>query len=230
MSKKFTNNNGISIEYYSLNNDMSSIPLVIIPGAIVGAGDIVEGTQSICNIKTFVISIRGRGESSKPTSGYSMNDQISDIEAVIKAEVIHEFYIFGHSVGAGISSGYAVKHPEQVKGLILGDYPPGYPKFTAAWAENIRKNFEGISENLVNGLLNESEKKYFLNELAEFKIKTLILKSGGGDSLLSIENAQKINSALPNSNLVILNNCGHEMFNDDPKEVFDEVKKFMDTV
>ena len=60
MSKKFTDINGISIEYYSLNNEMSGFPLVIIPGAIVGAGDIVECIKHVCNIKTIVISIRGR--------------------------------------------------------------------------------------------------------------------------------------------------------------------------
>ncbi len=230
MQQKFTDNNGILIEYYSLNNEMSGVPLVIIPGAIVGAGDIVESIKSSCNIKTFVISIRGRGESSKPETGYSMNDQISDIESMIKVEGLNEFYLLGHSVGAGVSSGYAVKHPEHIKGLILGDYPPGYPKFNDAWAEKVKKNIEGVSENMLNGLVNESEKKYFKDDLAELNIKTLILKSDGEDSILPIELAQKINASLPNSKLVILINCGHEMFDEAPKLVFDEVKKFMGVV
>ncbi len=228
MSQRFINNKGVSIEYYSLNSESISVPLVIVPGAIVGAGDVFESVNAFCDLKTIIISLRGRGSSSKPVSGYSLNDQISDLEAVIKHEGINEFYLFGHSVGAGIASGYTVKHPKQIKGLILGDYPPGYPNSTPEWAEYVRKNCEGVSENLLNGLVKDGVKQFFLNALAALKTKTLILKAGGADSILPIELAQKINNSLPNSELVILNNCGHEIFDSNPEEVFNELRKFMD--
>ncbi len=210
-----------------MNHEMSSIPVVIIPGAVNGAGDNIQNIAKHTHAKTIVVSIRGRGESSKPVSGYTLNEQISDIEAVVQAEGLNEFVIFGHSVGAGISSGYAVNNPAMIKGLVLGDYPPGYPNFNDEWAKNVLNNFPGISEDFVNGIVNDSEKKFFLNELAELNIRTLILKSGGSDSILPIELAQKIHSALTSSKLVVLNGCGHEMFDEDPGQVFDEVKKFL---
>ena len=230
MQQKFANNNGLLIEYFSLNNEMSNIPLVIIPGAINGAGDNIENIAKYSNLKTIVVSLRGRGESSIPETAYSINDQLTDIESVINAEGIKEFYLFGHSVGAGIASGYTIKHPEQVKGLILGDYPPGYPNFNDEWAQKVKNNFPAISEDFVKGLVKDSEKLFFLNELAEINIKTLILKSGGSDSILSIELAQKIQTTLTNSILAVLDNCGHEMFDEDPEQVFDEVKEFMGQV
>ena len=228
MPQKFAINNDLSIEYHVLNDTKEGIPLVIVPGAVVGAAEVVESIRSNCNIKTIVISLRGRGESSKPIEGYSLEEQVSDIESVVKNEKLDAMYILGHSNGAGIAAKFALMNKNIIKGLILADFPPGYPPFPAEWAEHVKSNRPDVSENLINGLARDSVKQFFLDELAASRLKVSLLKSGGEDSLLQAGLAEKIQATIPGCEYKIIENSGHEMFNENPKEVFAVVKKFME--
>ncbi len=227
MPQKFAENNELLIEYIHVNEDAANIPLVIVPGAIVGAGDVYEEIKNYIRLNTIFISIRGRGESSKPETGYSLDEQVSDIECVVSNEKLDEFYLMGHSNGAGIASCYTLKYPGKVKGLILADYAPGYPKLTNEWAARVRENVPDINDNLLNGLVNDSVKQYFLDALAEIDVKVLLLKAGGEDSLLQAELAEKIRSKLKNCELKEIHDCSHEMFADKPEEVLTLVEEFM---
>jgi pimeloyl-ACP methyl ester carboxylesterase len=155
MSEKFVDNNGVLINYYVINQSLTP-PLIIIPGAISGAEDIYEFIKNVTDRYCIIISIRGRGKSSKPVSGYSKDGQVSDIEAVIKEENIDKLYIAGHSFGASLAAGYAIIHPDKILGLILADFPPKYPRYSEKWAARIFENIKEIDKNFINGLVNDS--------------------------------------------------------------------------
>ncbi|MCI0450640.1 MAG: alpha/beta hydrolase [Chlorobi bacterium] len=227
MQEKFTNNGEIQIQYLIVNHSPDKIPLIIIPGAMVSAEDFYNDVIDHLSFYCIIISVRGLGKSSAPLNGYSKAHLIADVEAVVVEEELKEFYILGHSFGASIASAYSLKYSQKVKGLILADYPPGYPEYSSEWAQMIRKNNPSVSENLVNGLLNESIHEMFTEALAKCGFNILILKGGNEDSLLKIGFVNKIIKKLPNSSLKIIDNCGHEMFIEKPKEVLKEIKYFI---
>ncbi|HJY64517.1 MAG TPA: alpha/beta fold hydrolase [Ignavibacteria bacterium] len=227
MQEKFVNNNGVDIQYLVVNYSPGETPLVIIPGAIVGAEDFYNDIKDFIDFYCVIISIRGRGKSGSPLTGYTKDDQVSDIEAVIQAEIVDKLYILGHSFGVSLAVSYSIKHCEKIKGLIMADFPPIYPAYTEEWAQYIRKNFEGINENFLNGIVKDGTYEDLSGKLGKLDFKKLILKGIGSDSLLKQESLEKICNKLTNVSYKVINGCGHEMFGENPMETLKEVKDFM---
>lgn len=226
MQEKFTNNGGIQIQYIIVNHSPDEIPLIIMPGAIVSAETFYNNAQGNLNLYCIIISIRGLGKSSVPLNGYSKDHLVSDIEAVVNAEELKEFYILGHSFGAAVASAYSIKYPQKVKGLILADYPPSYPEYSSEWEQRVKKN-KPENEILINGLHKESVREMFTEALAKCDFNILILKGGKENSLLKIELANEVLDKLPKASLKIIQNSGHELFIENPVETLREVENFM---
>lgn len=227
MNEKFASNGDVQVQYLVLNEAKAGIPVIFIPGAMVSAEDVYDELKEHIDFYCVIISTRGLGKSSTPESGFSKEHLVSDIESVIAAEKINNCFLLGHSFGASIASAYAVKHPGDVKGLILGDYPPYYPAYSAQWGENLIQNRPELNAVLIKGLLNESKKEKFTDELAKCGFNILILKGESEDSLIPIEFAEKINAAMPNSTLQIIPNSGHEIFGENPGSCLEAVREFI---
>ena len=80
----FADNKGVKIHYITVNANDSEIPLLMIPGMTNSADEIMEDLGNN-NFGRYCIhiSIRGRGKSNSPDSGYSFEEQVSDINAVV---------------------------------------------------------------------------------------------------------------------------------------------------
>lgn len=227
MQEKFVKNGEVEIQYIIVNYSPEEIPLIIIPGAVASADDIYNGIKDFVKLYCIIISIRGRGKSGKPVEGYSIDEQISDIDTVVKQEKLNKFYILGHSVGGGLASYYSIKHPEKIMGLMIADYPPRHPKFTVKWADRIKTNRKDISEIFINGIVRDSVKESFLDALANYGFKKLFLKAGKENSLLNSEETREISEKLTNTTIKIMDDCGHEMFWEKPDEVLKVIEEFM---
>lgn len=225
--EKFADNNGVTIQYIALNYSANEIPIIFIPGAIVGADDILEGIKEYINFYCIIINIRGRGKSGKPIGPYTIDSQVSDIAAVVEKEGIENLLILGHSVGAGLAAAYSVKYPEKIKGLIVADYPPAHPKFPDEWANRIRQKYPDVDNNFLSGMVRDSEKINFTGILANYDFKKLIIKAGNEDSLLSADLAMKICEKLTYASPVTIENCGHEIFFEKPAEALKIIEDFM---
>ena len=155
---------------------------------------------------------------------------VSDVREVILKEKLDKFYIAGHSFGSSIASAYVVKYPDEAEGLILGDYPPGYPAYPPEWAERIFNDRPEANKTLVQRLQKESKHEMFLEELSKLNVKLLILKGTKEDSLLSEKMTGKILAAIPDAELKIISNCGHELFGENPKESMQAIIDFISKV
>jgi len=65
--------------------------------------------------------LRGRGESDKPATGYSLAQHGADLRALLDGLGLARPVIFGHSLGAHIAVRFAAHHPERVERLVLFD-------------------------------------------------------------------------------------------------------------
>ena len=65
--------------------------------------------------------LRGHGESSKPASGYSFTDYISDLEALIQHLDWSSCHVIAHSWSAKLLTIWATQNPALFKSLILVD-------------------------------------------------------------------------------------------------------------
>lgn len=62
---------------------------------------------------------RGTGNSRCSDCSYTMNDYISDIDAIAAFFDLNEFHLYGHSWGGLYAQIYAEEHPSRIKSLFL---------------------------------------------------------------------------------------------------------------
>ncbi|WP_216828383.1 alpha/beta fold hydrolase [Alkalihalobacterium elongatum] len=71
--------------------------------------------------RVMAIDLRGRGDSSKPASGYHVNEHVKDIHAIIQQLNLEKVILVGHSLGAMIGVVFSSMYPETLSSLILID-------------------------------------------------------------------------------------------------------------
>lgn len=84
--------------------------------------------------RVIALDLRGHGLSDRPSSGYSMDQILQDIETVlVLLKVKGKFVLVGHSFGGAIVTDYALKNPDRVERLVL-IATPGEFRLQPVWA------------------------------------------------------------------------------------------------
>jgi pimeloyl-ACP methyl ester carboxylesterase len=71
--------------------------------------------------RVIAYDLRGRGESDKPATGYSLSIHGEDIAALLDHFGLRSAVLMGHSLGAHIALRFAVRFPRRVARLVLID-------------------------------------------------------------------------------------------------------------
>jgi pimeloyl-ACP methyl ester carboxylesterase len=69
----------------------------------------------------FAMDLRGRGQSDKPSQGYSLEYHLKDINCLLDDLGLEKVVIMGHSLGAFIGLAFAAQYPGRTDRLILVD-------------------------------------------------------------------------------------------------------------
>jgi proline iminopeptidase len=86
---------------------------------------------------------RGKSDTAKVVSEYSLQRDIEDIEGLRKALKLNKISLLGHSYGGLVAQGYAIKYPANVSHLILANTFHSY----AMWQENDDNSNHEIKTN-----------------------------------------------------------------------------------
>ncbi|MFJ4784805.1 alpha/beta fold hydrolase [Streptomyces sp. NPDC088794] len=85
-------------------------------------------------LDVVMYDLRGHGRSERPTSGYTLDDNLDDLEALLDTlEVTGPVHLVGNSYGGTIAFGYAARHPERAASVSLVESQPA----TATWSEKM---------------------------------------------------------------------------------------------
>jgi pimeloyl-ACP methyl ester carboxylesterase len=101
-------------------------------------GDVAGDLAADHRVVTW--DLRGHGASEVPPPGeYSREHALGDLARVV-AQAGAPVVLGGHSLGGYLSLAYALRHPEQVAGLVLVAAGPGFrnPDAMAQWNESVR--------------------------------------------------------------------------------------------
>ncbi|HEY9652622.1 MAG TPA: alpha/beta hydrolase [Coleofasciculaceae cyanobacterium] len=71
------------------------------------------------NYHCFAPDLLGFGESERPKLHYSIQLELECILQFLEALHLSEVYLIGHSLGGWVAASYALKYPDQVRGLVL---------------------------------------------------------------------------------------------------------------
>lgn len=112
------------------SGDENGIPVIFLPG-ITSYSRSFEKIMRLLPKDYYLLSmdIRGRGESSKPKTGYGIEDYCSDLLNVLNALAYNPAspVLVGHSMGARIAAAFAAKYPALISGAVLIDPPVNGP-------------------------------------------------------------------------------------------------------
>lgn len=70
--------------------------------------------------KLLVIDNRGTGESDKPERPFTIADMADDVGAVLDHAAVERTHLMGISMGGMIAQEFALRHPQRLRGLVLG--------------------------------------------------------------------------------------------------------------
>lgn len=87
--------------------------------------------------RVLLYDMRGHGRSEQPPTGYTMDDMVADLAAILDASGLAAtpVVLVGNSFGGQIALRAAARHPDRVRGLVLIDPQLGIPDFRAELAE-----------------------------------------------------------------------------------------------
>ena len=85
-------------------------------------------------LDVVMYDLRGHGRSERPPSGYTLDDNIDDLEALLdRLAVTGPVHLVGNSYGGTVAFGYAARHPERAASVTLIESEPA----TALWAAKL---------------------------------------------------------------------------------------------
>lgn len=73
--------------------------------------------------EVLLYDLRGHGQSERPASGYTLQDMVADLHAILLATGFAEYpvHVVGNSFGGMLALAYAAAHPDRVASLVLVD-------------------------------------------------------------------------------------------------------------
>ncbi|MET8451400.1 alpha/beta hydrolase [Streptomyces sp. NPDC005209] len=85
-------------------------------------------------LDVVMYDLRGHGRSERPPSGYSLDHNIDDLEALLdRLDITGPVHLVGNSYGGTIAFGWAARHPGRTASLTLIESEPA----TATWAAKL---------------------------------------------------------------------------------------------
>lgn len=235
LTESRVNNQGVMIHVAETNaGSKEMIPLVIIPGLSECAEDYLPIMERFAPRHCVVITLRGRGKSDSPSSGYTLEDHISDIDAAIQQLKLTDFILLGYSRGVAYTIGYALQNTSLLKGLIIGDYPAVHTQLRDGWVDFMatippwrgKTILERMSREALEALQKESVNVVFWDELSRITCSTLIIQAGK-DTPLSPEALQMYKEQWPDAEIVVFNEFDHNLFEPNAEIFIETVDHFM---
>ena len=198
------------------------LPLVIIPGLAESAEDYAELMDALAPRPCFALSLRGRGQSGSPMQGYTLEDHVRDIEALVDQLNLSRFALLCYGRGVAYGVAFAALHSEQVGGLIVGDYPAHHPAVEPDWVEDtLAATYRGlpVSERLMRhvaeGLQRDGKDVPLWEVLDMITCPTLIMYGVQPGAQLALADVERYLQTLPDARTVRFESSAHELWEPD---------------
>jgi pimeloyl-ACP methyl ester carboxylesterase len=214
------------VRLHYLDNQGSGLPVVLVPGLHGRAEDFEPVLESLLPRRALAVSLRGRGQSSVPETGYRFEDHVADLHAILEA--FPPICLIGHSVGATYALGYALEYPQKVTALVIGGYPARYPNLTADWAlRTMMQHPDELPMFAVLGLQHDSAEISLWESLQDVACPLLVLRGGRSTSRLPQEVADEYRRWAPSVRIEVFEESGHRLWVPDMTLFVNTIEDFL---
>jgi len=220
---------GVELHYLVQRGPAGLLPLVYVPGSLGKAEEFRAEMERLAPRTALAVDERGvfEGEGA-PEVGYTFEDRVADLEAVVADAALGPACVMAFSLGVPIALGYAVRHPAQVRGLILLDYPARYPGRDDAWLERALPfaRERGVPERVVRAIHRDAAQVELWSELGALRCPVLLV-AGGQSPSVSAEDLERYRDALPDLQVEVFEDAGHEVFRPDYERFMRLIEGFL---
>ena len=238
MRSLFVQNGPVCIHVLESGQRTSRMPSLLVIGGLWEPAEraipLLAGVQG----HVVALTLRGRGLSSTPSSGYDLADHLSDIDAVVRHLGLSEYCVLGFSRGASYALGWVLGHPSEVAGLIVVDQPPVHqrpgPGYVPYWSSLVYSGVPILNfmrREALEGLEAEAAEVDFSPRLGEIRVPSAVFV--GRDphasipSDLSDEALETYRASIPDCRVVEFASSGHMIPDEERDRYVTEVRAFL---
>jgi pimeloyl-ACP methyl ester carboxylesterase len=170
--------------------------------------------------------LRGHGASDVPPPGeYSREHALGDLERVV-AQAGAPVVLGGHSLGGYLSLAHALRHPEQVVGLVLVAAGPGFrnPDAMAQWNESVRASAPKLAIPPGQEEISIHTDSWVIDHLGDITAPVLVVV--GERDKRFVASAGVFEKYLDVRATVIVPDAGHAVHRKHPAEVAAAIRDF----
>lgn len=232
-------------------------PLVIVHGGGAGARSWLKTiSQLVEQYRIYVPDLPGFGESQSPPENSDMPAYVRFVEDFVDSLGLESFYLMGHSFGSGIAMYFALKSPYRVKKLVLvssvylGIAPwirilsspvlyrllakPARTLIDAMkWVIRYYSPFE-FADPLPQAKLDlakfmsamKDQVTGLLDNFSRLLMPTLLV-CGRWDMIVPVSRAYSVAQLVPNCQLKVFEDGGHDLYSRKSKEFSQLLKEFL---
>lgn len=252
MQEQIVINNQL-ISFSSFGNQKNKLTIIFLHGWRSQKevwNEVINQVIKLSSHQVYALDLPGFGRSPVPKASWTVEDYAKTVKAFIEKLELKNVVLVGHSFGGRVGIKLASQHPKILFKLVLVDsagfVDESFRKKFFSFLSKIAKPifalavFNGIKKKIYQTIGAEDYiatpelKNIFLNvvnedlteDMKKIHIPTLIIW-GEKDKDTPIEFGQKMNSLIPNSELIILPNAGHYSFLDNREEFIKELDNFL---
>jgi len=194
----------------------AQVPLLIVPGVFGTAEDYLDEMSRLAPRQCLAVSLRGRGHSDVPASGYTLEDHVSDVAAAVAQSGFQRPAMMGYAIGAAYAIAYAIHATESISGLIIGEYPARYRTLSEKWAARALETMGARARPEVAHALQRSSAQVSLwEQLEKIRCPIAIVRGGQAGSMVTEEIAAKYRDFAPRAEILTIEPNGHELWKPD---------------
>jgi len=231
IEQRWVTNGAVRLHCLAQESDSPLTPFLIVPGTFGVAEDYIQEMEALAPRRCIAVSLRGRGQSDAPASGYRFEDHVADIAAAAAQLGDERFAMMGYSMGAAYALGFAAQQMRKIAGLIVGDYPARYRALSPKWAERAVASMpERARPEVAAALQRESSEVLLWDSLSSIDCPVMILKGGQPGSLITAEVAATYLERLKDAEIVTLDQNAHELWRPDFDSYIGAIRSFLERV
>jgi pimeloyl-ACP methyl ester carboxylesterase len=234
----FVDNDDVRLHALDNRRTGATLPDVLaIPGMGEYADEYAWLLDALGDRRVVVVDVRGRGRSDVPEAGYTWEHHIGDLRAVVEALGLNRPIVVAFSRGSSYGLGYALTHPADVRGLVIGDYFARHVGLPAEFADRqlaskVRGTpiAERMSEHAVRQVFAESREVPLWDRLVELQCPVLVIRGGRKSALVGEELAAQWRESLPSVQMEVIADAGHDLWSRDLDAYLAVLLPFLDGI
>ncbi|WNM32601.1 alpha/beta hydrolase [Streptomyces sp. Li-HN-5-11] len=99
-------------------------------------------------LDVVMYDLRGHGRSGRPATGYTLDDAIDDLQALLdRLEVTGPVHLVGNSYGGTVAFGHAARHPERAASVCLIESQPATEEWAVTMGGVLRQVVTDLARN-----------------------------------------------------------------------------------